>query len=62
MTKDHGIYIVLIARLPEEVRDGLRVAADGVEETGQAQAQDGGDEKEQENQLLRQLGKEYYQL
>ena len=48
--------------LPEEFWDGLRVAEDSVEETGQAQGQDGGDEKEQENQLLRQLGKQYYQL
>ena len=46
--------------LPEEFWDGLRVAEDSVEETGQAQGQDGGDEKEQENQLLRQLGKKYY--
>jgi hypothetical protein len=45
-----GIY-----HLPEEFRDPLRMAADGVEETGEAQAQDGAHEEEQKDQLVSKL-------
>ena len=49
---------ITVKYLPEQLGDPLWVAADGVEEAGEAEAEDGAHKEEQEDQLVRQLNME----